>query len=95
MQVSDGVPPSTDPAVLLNAAESGAVEAAAVLDFRPAATRLRRFSDSEVFLARTMASLSSDIRLTITTIEHVRLRILVARPRARGFQRFMVAPSSA
>jgi hypothetical protein len=44
---------------------------------------------------RNTARRSSSRRDTITVMWHARLKILLARPRARGVKRFIVMPSSA
>ena len=62
---------------------------------REPATRRERCAPAAACLARRRTMRSWGNRLTMIVMWQVRLRILVARPRARGRQRFMVAPSSA
>ena len=62
---------------------------------REASTRRDRLALTASMRRRRSSSLSAGSRLTMMVMWQVRLRILVARPRARGRQRFMVEPSSA
>ena len=62
---------------------------------REASTRRDRLALTASMRLRRSSSWSAGRRLTMMVMCEVRLRILVARPRARGRQRFMVVPSSA
>ena len=62
---------------------------------RELATRRERWAPAADCLARRRAMRSSGMRLTMMVMWDVRLRMRVARPRARGRQRLSVLPSSA